>query len=123
MSHIVDVQDLHILPSKVEAILKAPDPTILQQLRSFLGLLNYNGKIIPNLASIVHSLYHLLQKDAKWAWTSDCAQAFVAAKKVLNSCQVLLHYDLILSLQCYGFGLVISHVLPNGSETPIALAS
>ena len=67
LGHSVDAQGLHTLPSKVEAILKAPDPRNLQQLRSFLGLLNYYGKFIPNLASIVHPLNHLLQKDAKWA--------------------------------------------------------
>ena len=94
-----------------------------------MGLLNYIGKFIPNLASIVHSLYHLLQKDAKWAWISDCAQAFAAAKKALNSCQVLPHYDPTLPITvvgnglAYGIGLVISDVLPNGSEMPIALAS
>ena len=65
LGHCVDTQGLHTLPSKVEAILKAPDPENLQQLRSFLGLLNYYGKFIPNLASIVHPLNQLLQKDAK----------------------------------------------------------
>ena len=129
MGHSVDAQGLHTLPSKVEAILKAPDPKNLQQLRSFLGLLNYYGKFIPNLASIVYPLNHLLQKDAKWAWTSDCAQAFAAAKKVLNSSQVLAHYDPTLPItmagdaSVYGIGSVISHVLPDGSERPIAFAS
>ena len=129
LGHSVDAQGLHTLPSKVEAILKAPDPRNLQQLRSFLGLLNYYGKFIPNLASIVHPLNHLLQKDAKWAWTSDCAQAFAAAKEVLNSSQVLAHYDPTLPItmagdaSAYGIGSVISHVLPDGSERPIAFAS
>ena len=129
LGHSVDAQGLHTLPSKVEAILKAPDPRNLQQLRSFLGLLNYYGKFIPNLASIVHPLNHLLQKDAKWVWTSDCAQAFAAAKEVLNSSQVLAHYDPTLPIamagdaSAYGIGSVISHVLPDGSERPIAFAS
>ena len=125
LGHSVDAQGLHTLPSKVEAILKAPDPRNLQQLRSFLGLLNYYGKFIPNLASIVHPLNHLLQKDVKWAWTSDCAQTFAAAKEVLNSSQVLAHYDPTLPIamagdaSAYGIGSVISHVLPDGSERPI----
>ena len=40
LGHSVNVQGLYTLPSKVEAILKAPDPKN-QQLRSFLGLHNY----------------------------------------------------------------------------------
>ena len=122
-------QGLHTLPSKVEAILRAPDPENLQQLRSFLGLLNYYGKFIPNLANIVHPLNQLLQKDAKWTWTPDCVQAFTAAKQALNSSKVLAHYDPSLPItmagdaSAYGIGSIISHILPDGSERPIAFAS
>ena len=129
LGHCVDAQGLHTLPSKVEAILRAPDPENLQQLRSFLGLLNYYGKFIPNLANIVHPLNQLLQKDAKWTWTSDCVQAFTAAKQALNSSKVLAHYDPSLPItmagdaSAYGIGSVISHILPDGSERPIAFAS
>ena len=129
LGHCVDAQGLHTLPSKVEAILRAPDPENLQQLRSFLGLLNYYGKFIPNLASMVHPLNQLLQKDAKWTWTPDCAEAFLAAKQALNSSKVLAHYDPSLPItlagdaSAYGIGSVISHVLPDGSEKPIAFAS
>ena len=102
LGHCVDAQGLHTLPSKVEAILRAPDPENLQQLRSFLGLLNYYGKFIPNLANIVHPLNQLLQKDAKWTWTSDCVQAFTAAKQALNSSKVLAHYDPSLPITMAG---------------------
>ena len=129
LGHSVDSQGLHTLPSKVEAILKAPDPENLQQLRSFLGLLNYYGKFIPNLASIVYPLNQLLQKDTKWSWTPACAQAFTAAKQALNSSKVLAHYDPSLPItmagdaSAYGIGSVISHIFPDGSEKPIAFAS
>ena len=129
LGHRVDSQGLHTLPSKVEAILKAPDPENLQQLRSFLGLLNYYGKFIPNLASIVYPLNQLLQKDTKWSWTPACAQAFMAAKQALNSTKVLAYYDPSLPItmagygSAYGIGSVISHVFPDGSEKPIAFAS
>ena len=85
LGHCVDAQGLHILLSKVEAIIRAPDPENLQQLRSFLGLLNYYGKFIPNLVDMVHPLNQLLQKDAKWTWILDCAEAFSVAKQALNS--------------------------------------
>ena len=63
------------------------------------------------------------------ACTSDCAQAFAAAKKVLNSSQVLAHYDPTLPItmpgdaSAYGIGAVISHVLPDGNERLITFAS
>ena len=128
LGHHVDSQGLHTLPSKVEAVLQAPDPENLQQWRSFLGLLNY-GKFIPSLASIVYPLNQLLQEDTKWSWTPACAQAFTAAKQALDSTKVLAHYDPSLPItmagdaSAYGIGSVISHVLPDCSEKPIAFAS
>ena len=62
LGHSVDSEGLHTLPSKVEAIQQAPQPQNVQQLRSFLGLLNYYGKFISNLADIIHLLNQLLTK-------------------------------------------------------------
>ena len=111
------------------AIDRAPAPTNVQELRSFLGLLNYYGKFLPNLATILHPLNALLQADRKWIWSKECEEAFQIAKEQLTSGQVLTHYDPILPItlatdaSAYGVGAVISHVLPDGSERPIAFAS
>ena len=50
---------------KVEAIKKAPRPENCTQLRAFLGMINYHGKFICNLSSILQPLNQLLQKDQK----------------------------------------------------------
>ena len=111
------------------AIDKAPAPTNVQELRSFLGLLNYYGKFMPNLATVLHPLKALLQMDRKWAWSKECDKAFQCAKEQLTSGQVLTHYDPTLPINlaadasAYGVGTVISHVFPDGSEQPIAFAS
>ena len=109
--------------------MKAPAPRNVQELRSFLGLLNYYGKFMPNLATILHPLNTLLQHGRKWKWTPECAKAFQLAKDTLTTSQVLVHYNPALPMKmaadasAYGVGAVISHVLPDGSERPIAFAS
>ena len=45
----------------IDAIVQAPEPENEQQLRLFLGLLNYYSKFIPNLATILHPLNQLLR--------------------------------------------------------------
>ena len=45
-----------------------------------LGLINYYGKFMPNLATILHPLNCLLQKSRKWVWTGKCEKAFKLAK-------------------------------------------
>ena len=129
LGHQIDAEGMQPLDSKVEAILQAPTPKNLQELRSFLGILNYYGKLIPNLATLIQPLNNLLQRGQTWHWSVDCDQAFQEAKAVLSSSRVLVHYDTTLPLtlaadaSAYGIGTVISHTLPDGSEKPVAYAS
>lgn len=129
LGHVIDAQGLHKSPEKVRAIVEAPAPTDVSQLRSFLGLINYYSRFIPNLSSILSPLNALLCKGKQWQWTSECAASFKEAKEQLLSQSVLIHYDpqLPIRLACdaspYGVGSVISHILPNGQERPIAFAS
>ena len=129
LGHRIDAQGLHTMPAKLDAIVQASAPENVKQLRSFLGLLNYYGSFIPNLATIVHPLNRLLRDDVTWKWDSKCAQAFTQAKLALTSSKVLVHYDPSLPItlagdaSAYGIGAVISHTLPDGSEHPIAFAS
>ena len=129
LGHKVDSQGLHPTSKKVEAVLEAPQPQTLQELKSFLGLIHYYGKFMPNLATVLHPLNQLLRADTKWKWTSDCTEAFEAAKKMLASAPVLVHYNPELPLRVagdassYGIGAVMSHVFPDGTEHPVAFAS
>ena len=129
LGHIIDKDELHAAPSKMQAVLNAPAPTCVKELQSFLGLINYYGRFIPNLATLLHPLNQLLKKTVQWKWSQKCQVAFQEAKERLISVEVLVHYDPALTIRlatdtsAYGLGAVISHVLPNGSEKPIALAS
>lgn len=58
---------LHPTDSKVKAIVNVPAPTNVSGLRSFLGLLNYYGKFLENLSTLLHPLHQLLQANTKWA--------------------------------------------------------
>ena len=125
LGYLIDTSGIEALPGKVKAIQEAPPPQNVAQLRSFLDLLNYYGKFIPNLATILHPLNDLLKADKKWEWTQDCSKAFSLAKEQLSSAEVLTHYDPKLPLNlatdasAYGIGAVVSHVFPDGSERPM----
>jgi hypothetical protein len=122
-------EGLHALSEKVEAVASAPEPRNIQELRSFLGLLNYYGKFLPNRSTLIRPLNALLQQDKRWTWSSECSEAFQEAKRALSSACVLVHCDPSLPItlagdaSAYGIGAVISHVLHDGSEKPIAFAS
>lgn len=99
------------------------------ELKSFLGMVNYYGKFIPNLSSKLNILYNLLRKNVLWKWNNKCEDIFQFTKKELTSSKVLVHYNskLPLALHCdassVGVGAVLSHIYPNGECKPIAHAS
>eukprot|EP00079_Xenopus_tropicalis_P035744 XP_017949515.1 PREDICTED: uncharacterized protein K02A2.6-like [Xenopus tropicalis] len=127
--HIIDASGLHKSPEKIQAVLQAPLPKDVTQLRSFLGFINYYSRFVPNLATVLYPLNQLLQKGQKWEWSVQCDKVFKEAKTLVTSDDVLVHFNasLPLKLACdaspYGIGAVISHVLPDKSERPIAFAS
>jgi hypothetical protein len=52
LGHIIDKNSLHPSPSKVQAIKQVPQPTNVTELKSFLGLVNYYHKFLPNLSTL-----------------------------------------------------------------------
>ncbi|XP_040275489.1 uncharacterized protein K02A2.6-like [Bufo bufo] len=128
-AHTVDRHGLHTTEEKVKALTHAPTPRNVTQLRSYLGLLNYYHRFLPNLAHQLYPLHRLLDARAKWIWTDKCEEAFRLSKELILSSRVLVHYDLkkpvILACDAspYGLGAVLSHVMPDGTERPISFAS
>ena len=128
LGHKISAKGLQPTTQKVRAITEAPRPTNVTQLKSFLRMLNYYGKFLPNLSTHLAPLYALLQKQSRWSWGSQQDKAFKKAKLMLTSSCLLTHYDptkpLILACDAspYGLGAVLSHQL-EGGEYPIAFAS
>ena len=98
-------------------------------MRSFLGIVQYYHYFLPGLATMLAPLHKLLQKGMQWEWTHDCQKVFEGCKEGLASDSLLVHYDLNreLKLACdassYGLGAVLSHIMDDGQERPIAYAS
>ena len=82
--------------------------------------MNYYGKFLPNVSSVLAPLYRLLQKDKKWSWGKEQQKSFEEVKRLLTSEWLLVHYDpskeLVLACDAspYGLGAVLSHKGPNG---------
>ena len=129
LGFILDKNGIRTNKDKVKAISEAPAPTNITELQSFLGGINYYGKFIKNMAEITAPLYKLLRKEKQWNWTQAQQTSFENLKQTLIQAPILMTYnpDLPVKLACdassYGVGAVLSHVLVDGSERPIAFAS
>ena len=92
-------------------------------------MVQYYHPFLPDLATTLAPLHELLKKGVQWTWTKECQQAYEACKQGLTSDALLVHYDgnrelrLACDASSYGIGAVISHVMDDGQERPIAFAS
>ena len=129
LGHIINADGLKPSPNKVKAVANLPTPSKVSELKTFLGLVNYYAKFLPDLATRLAPLYKLLKQDEAWHWSSEQEAAFQDVKTSLLSPQILAHFDdskpIIMACDAspFGVGAILSHILPDGSEHPVAYAS
>lgn len=129
LGHMIDGEGLHPAPAKVKEIQEKPAPTNKETLRAFLGLYNFYEKFLPDRATMLEPLYRLLDSKTRWKWTEREQTVFEKAKLLLSSDLTLVGYDvnrellLICDSSEYGVGAIIAHVMDDGSERPIMMAS
>ena len=73
LGHKFDAEGLHPVDDRIR---DAPTPTSVPRLKSYLGMLSYYNKFLPNLSSVLHPLHQLLRKDTPWRWESAQSEAF-----------------------------------------------
>ena len=114
---------------KIDAIKNARCPTNPNEVRSFLGLVNYCARFFPNLATEAEPLRQLTRKGTEWEWTEKQEQAFQKLKHTLTSDCVMSHYDptapteLRVDASPVGLGAILTQTGPDGASRPIAYAS
>lgn len=129
LGHIIRKEGLSPNVDKVAAILHAPVPQDVKELESFLGLVNFYRRFLPNLSSLLRPLHLLLCEGKKWEWGPLQQDAFTACKHLVTSAPVLVHFNPArpVCLSCdaspYGIGAVLAHKDADGREHPIAFAS
>ncbi|KAK9109466.1 hypothetical protein Sjap_017526 [Stephania japonica] len=89
LGHVVNVEGISVDSSKVEAIQKWPTPTMVSDVRSFLGLAGYYRRFVEGFSRIALPLTRLTQKDVEFIWVDECKNAFEELKYRLTTTPVL----------------------------------
>lgn len=69
LGHYISAQSHIPLPKHIAAIAKCPVPCNQIQPRSFLDMVTFLSKHIPNLSTNTYHLNQLLRKETKWHWS------------------------------------------------------
>lgn len=68
-------------------------PVNKAEVRSFLGLINFSARFIPNFSTISEPLRRLTKKDTEFVWQVTQQQAFENLKSAIVTAPVLGFYD------------------------------
>ena len=93
MGHVLSDKGIDPTRDKVKAIVEARPPTNMSEVRSFLGLVTYCGKFIPNLATTSEPLRMLTRKNQPFTWGQDQEQSFNKLKEKLSKAETLGYFD------------------------------
>ncbi|GJW09444.1 putative reverse transcriptase domain-containing protein [Tanacetum coccineum] len=76
LGHVVNINDIHVDPSKIEVVKNWKAPKTPSEIRSFLGLAGYYRRFIANFSKIVKPLTSLIQNNKKYEWGVEQEEAF-----------------------------------------------
>jgi hypothetical protein len=85
LGHVVSLEGIAVDPSKVKEVLDWKPPMTVSKMQSFLGLVGYYRRFIPNFSKITQPVTELLKKENMYVWTDACDEAFKHLKKLLTT--------------------------------------
>ncbi|GKA17086.1 putative reverse transcriptase domain-containing protein [Tanacetum coccineum] len=89
LGHVVNLNCIHVDPSKIEAVKNWKAPTTPSEVLSFLGLAGYYRRFIANFSKIAKPLTSLTQKNQKYEWGKKEEEAFQTLKNKLCDAPIL----------------------------------
>lgn len=118
------LSDKGVVPSdaKFKSIQQFRAPKTKEELRSFLGLVTYVSRFIPNLATETHPLREMLKASSPFEWKKVHQQSFETLKQRIGNIEHLGYYDpkdrtiLITDASGVGLGAVLVQIKNNNTR-------
>ena len=127
--HTLTAEGLMPQDSKIRAVQETEAPKCAKDVKSFLGLVSYCSKFIPNFATISEPLRRLTRKNQEFVWNDEQQNTFNTLKKMLTSAKVMSYYNpeaetrLTVDASPVGLGAILEQIQEDGEFHPVAYAS
>ena len=114
MGHKISEDGIAPDSTKIDVINTLKAPNNIKELRSFLGMITYCSKFLPNFATITDPLRQLLKKDITWEWNQTHQDTFDNLKTLLLSSDTLAYFnpnaytEIVTDASPVGLGAVIT---------------
>ena len=93
MGHTVSNDGLKPDPAKLQGIQEMLSPKNKQDVKRFLGMVNYLQRYAPNLSQATAPLRDLLKETSQFRWDTPQEQSFNNVKQVISETPVLKFFD------------------------------
>lgn len=128
LGHVITEHGLKPNNDKIEAVLKFPLPKTTTEIKSFLGLVGYYRRFIPDFAKVTKPLTSCLKKRNKIIADKNYIDAFNKCKELLTHAPLLQYpdHDKPFILTTDASNVALGAVLSQGTignDKPIAYAS
>ena len=80
-------------PKKILDIQNAGPPKSVAEVRSFLGMVTYVSRFIPNMATIAKPHRRFTKSKEPWEWGQEQSDVFEKLKECLVSAPVMAYFD------------------------------
>ena len=91
--NIISDSGLRPDPQKTEAILNMDPSASLADLQTFLGMVQFLSRFVPNLASLSANLWDLTKKSSEFQWGPEHQSAVDKVKEAVTSTSSLQYFD------------------------------
>ena len=108
MGQILSARGIGPAEVKVKAVVEAREPETVSELKSFLGLVTFSSRYIPDFSTMSEPLRKLLREKEPFVWGPAQQGAFDQLKTLLSQADTLGYYDINAPTQ------VIADALPVG---------
>lgn len=122
LGHVLNEQGIKPSEDRIHSIRNFRRPSTVEETRSFLGLINYVGRFIPNLSTLAEPLYRIIKQSNEFIWGKDQDEAFEIIKTKMSSIDYLGYYCpfdetyIIADASPVGLGAVITQTSGNQSR-------
>ena len=114
MGFVLSERGIGPTEEKVKAVVNAREPENASEVRSFLGLVNYNARFIPDYATITEPLRELTKNGVPFVFGKEQKRAFAELKTRLGQAETLAYFDIdaktrvITDASPVGLGAILS---------------
>jgi hypothetical protein len=125
LGHVISKGGISMDLAKVTTIIDWKIPSIVLEVRSFLGLAGYYRRFIEGFSRIAKPMTSLLEKGKEFKWTGECQESFDQLRSKLMATAVLImpdlqkNFDIYCDACCQNLGCVLmqeGHVIAYASR-------